>query len=54
MFLTINSINKTSLRWKGEIPHFVRDDSFFFGHIREGSRVRALPALCYPPYLEKK
>ena len=55
MFLTINSINKISLRWKGEIPlrqSADRDDSFF-DHIGEGRRVRVTPALCYPPYLKK-
>ena len=56
MFLTIYSINKISLRWNGEIPlrqPADRDDSFFFGHIWEGSRERATPALCYPPNLKK-
>jgi hypothetical protein len=53
MLLFINSINKISLKWKREIPHFIRDDSSIFGHIREGSRERATPALCYPPCLKK-
>jgi hypothetical protein len=41
MFLTINKINKISLKWKREIPHFIRDDSSFLvtlGRVAESGR----------------